>query len=177
MFNRELRILVDIVDNPALAFGHGLFAKLFLCELIAPVAKPAFCKLLNVSLVDERDTFAFMCERILNRTPHQALGSRCRNGLDANARIPANLLLCVFQHVFVQKFEQLFRFGRPGLPLDPDIDVLGVLAKNKDIQLFRMLHGRGNSFEVANWTLARIKVQNLSQRHVQRTNAAADWSR
>src|SRR4029077_6156917 len=114
-------ILVQVVEDPALALGDRLRAELLSRQLIAPIAKRAFRKLLNIALVHQRYAFAFVRERVLDGGPDKPLGPERRDWLDAYARVPANLLLAVLEHFFIQKFEQLLYFRRAGLPLDSDI--------------------------------------------------------
>ena len=98
-------------------------------------------------------------------------------GLMATRGIGANLLWPAAQHVLVQEFEQLLHFGRPGSPLDPDINVFGIFAVNDYIHPLGMLHGRGDALEIAHRAHAGVEIENLPQRHVQRTNPAAHGSR
>ena len=151
-----------------------LRAELLLGEFIAPVAEAAFGKFLNIPLVNEGYALAFVGKRVLDSAPDQALGSSRRNRLDANSGVPADLLLAAFQHVVVQKFEQLFCFGRARLPLDADVHVFGIFTEDEDVQFFGMLNRGGNSFEVAHRTLTGIEIENLAQRDVERTDTAAN---
>ena len=59
---------------------------------------------------------------------------------------------------------------------DARVNVLGVLAKNRHFDFFRMFHGRRNPFELAYGAQTNVKIQHLPERDVQRTNAATDRS-
>ena len=96
LFDGDLRILVEVINDPALALSDRLRAELFLGEFIAPVAEAAFGKFLNIPLVNEGYTLAFVGQRVLDSAPDQALGSSRRNRLDANSGVPADLLLAAF---------------------------------------------------------------------------------
>ncbi len=55
LLDGEVRIGFQIAEDPALALGHGLIAKLFRRDFIAPLAEGAFGELLDVALVHQRD--------------------------------------------------------------------------------------------------------------------------
>ncbi len=86
-------------------------AKFIDCDFIAPFAERALGELLDISFVHQRDGFALVLQRELNRNAHQALGSGDRNRLDANAGILANLFLRARQHVVVEEVENFLRLG------------------------------------------------------------------
>src|SRR2546427_6903017 len=127
------------------------------------------------TLFRSRYALALVRQSVLDGAAHQAFRSRRRNRLDAHAGIPANLLLAVFQHFVVQKLEEFFRFGRSGFPLDADINIFGILAKDEHVHFFRLANRRRHAFKISYRPFAGVKVQELTQRDVQRTDAASDW--
>ena len=85
LLGRQIRVLLFVVDDPALAFGNHLIAKFLNSKFISPLTKRAFCELLNIPLMDECDCLQPIVECVLDRHSHQSLGRKNRNGLDANA--------------------------------------------------------------------------------------------
>src|SRR6266478_310223 len=175
LFHGKRGILVQIVHDPALALGDRLRSELFARQVIAPVAERALGKLLDVALVHQRNALLVVRQRVLDGPAHQPFRPRWRNRLDAHAGVPANLLLAILQHFVVQKFEELLRFRRTGFPLDPDIHILGILAKDEYIHFFRLAHRRRYTLKITDWPLTGVKIQKLPQGHVQRTYAASHW--
>ena len=84
LLGREIRVLVFVVDDPALAFGDHLIAKFLNRKFISPLTKRAFCELLNISFVNQGDRFEPVFESVLDRHSRQPFGSKNGNGLDAN---------------------------------------------------------------------------------------------
>ena len=173
----ERRILVEVVDNPALAFGDRLRAELFARQVIAPIAERALRELLDVALVHQRHALALVPQRVPDGPPHQPLRSRRGNRLDAHAGVPANLLFPILQHLVIQEFKQLLRFRRAGFPFDPDVDIFGILPEDEYIHFFRLAHRRRHARKITDRPLAGIQIQDLPQRHVQRANTSAHGSR
>ena len=173
LLHGKIRILVEIVHNPALALGDGLRAELVARQLVAPIAERALRKFLDVALVNQRHALALVVERVADGAPHQPFRSRRRDRFDPHAGVPADLLVGALEHAVVQEFEQLLGFGRAGFPLDAHVHVFRVLAEDHHIHLFWISHGRGNSRVVAHRPHARIQIQDLAQRHVERSNPAA----
>src|SRR5438445_11210705 len=87
LLDGQRRVLIQIVDDPALALGHRGRAKLFARKLIAPIAKPTLRKFLDVAFVHQRDAFAPMPQRILDSSAYQPLRPSRRNGFYAYTRI------------------------------------------------------------------------------------------
>ena len=171
LLDREARIGFEIAEDPALALGHGLIAKLFRCDFIAPLAESAFGELLDVALVHQRDRLALILDGILNGDAHQPLGAGDGDGLDADAGVRADLFLAA--HVVVQEVDQLLRLGRAFAELDAGVDVLGVLAEDHDVELLRMLHRAGHAAVVLHRPDAGVEIEHLAQRDIQRADAAA----
>src|SRR5579864_8350547 len=110
---------------------------------------------------------------MLDRHTYQALGSGHGNGFDADAGVETDLLLATFQHVFVEELDQPRALWSSLLPLDARVNVFGILPEDHDVHALGMLHRRGDALVVLHRTHAAIEVQNLAQRHIERTDAAA----
>ena len=82
-----------------------------------------------------------------------------------------------FGKFFGKKIEDLLRLGSPGRIFDSSVNVLRVLAKNHHVHLFRMLHGRGDTFEILDRPQTDEKIEKLTERDVERANAAPNWGR
>ena len=170
----KIRILIFVVDDPALALGDHLVAKFFRGQFVSPLAECAFGKFLDVALVHQGHALAAGFERMTNRHAHQALGSGHRDRLDADAGIEANLLLAALQHVLVEELDQLRALRSSLFPLDAGVNVFGILAEDDHVHALGMLHRRGHALVVLHRAHAAIEIENLPQRNVQRANAAAD---
>ena len=59
-------------------------------------------------------------------------------------------------------------------PLDTGIEVFGVFPEHHHIDLFRVFHGAGHRFDIADRTNAGIQVQPLPDSHVQAADPLAD---
>ena len=123
--------------------ADGHVGELVTCELVAPVAKRPLGELLDVPFVHEGDTAPLAPHRVLQRGTDEALGTRLRDRLDADARVgpdrPAELLLEIGDEP-------------PGLlgallQLETCIDVFGVLPEDDHVDLLGMDHGRGHARE------------------------------
>ena len=57
VFDGKAGIAVEVVDDPALAFGDDLVAEFLRRQLVSPLAECAFSELLDVALVDDRHRF------------------------------------------------------------------------------------------------------------------------
>src|SRR5229473_94056 len=79
---------------------------------------------------------------------------------------PESQRICFLPSFSISLFRNSKSFfaSRPGLPLNPDVNVLGILPKDEHIHFFRRAHGGGNARKVPHRPLAGIKVQNLPQR-------------
>ena len=170
----QIRILVFVVENPALALGDDLVAEFFGGEFVSPLAERAFGELLDVAFVHERDGLASVLERVLDGHADQALGSGHRDRLDADAGVEANLLLAALEHVFVEELDQAGAVGSSLLPLDAGVNVFGVFAEDDDVHALGMLHRRRHALVVLHRAHAGVEIENLAQGDVERANAAAD---
>ena len=109
----------------------------------------------------------------LNRHAHQALGSGHRHRLDAHAGVQPDLLLAALQHVLVEKLDQPCALRSSLFPLDARVHILRVLAEDHDVHALGMFHRRRHALVVLHRTHAAVEIQNLPQRNIERTNAAA----
>src|ERR1700730_14961706 len=87
---------------------------------------------------------------------------------------PETDLVELFWKFIRKKIEKLFRFRGAGSVLDAGVNVFRVLAKDHHVHFLRMLHGRGDTFEVLDGPETNEKIEHLPERNVERTNAAAD---
>src|SRR5262249_37305246 len=138
----EARVLVFVIENPALALRDDFVAKILYRNLVPPLAECPFRKLLDIALVHEGYGLASSLERVLNRHADKALRPCHRDRLDANAGIEANLFLAALQHIFVEELDQTGALGCSLLPLDARVNIFGVLAEDYDVHALGMLHGR-----------------------------------
>ena len=98
-----------------------------------------------------------------------------RGGLQADAGAVREADLGVLlREILLEQVEEFLALGRALLEFDARINVLGVLAEDDHVDFFRRLDRRGHALEPAHRPQAHIQIQQLAQRHVQRTNAAAD---
>ena len=111
-----------------------------------------------------------MVDRVLNGGADQALRALLGDRLDADAAhladIPAVGVL--------QKRPELLGLGGAGLDFQPGVDVLGVLAEDHHVDQFGLLYRRRDALEPADRAQADVEIEDLAQRHVQRTEAPAD---
>ena len=63
------------------------------------------------------------------------------------------------------------------LKLDSRVNIFGVLSKDDYIKLFGVLDRRWHAVEIANRAHTGIEIKDLTQRHVERTDAATYRSR
>ena len=168
-------------DNPAvrnlalvlaieLFFGNRDFVEFLARNLVSPAAERTFGELHDVALVHQGHRFASVVDRVLDGLAHQALGTEFRNRLDAQTRVIEELGV----QLFAQEFGELEVFGRAGLVFDTGIDVFGVLAKDHHVNFAGGLQRTGHPGIVADRAHAGIQVQILTQRDVERAEAAAD---
>ena len=77
-------------------------------------------------------------------------------------------------HLFAQEGNHLVRVLGTRLPFDAGVNVLGVLAEDHHVGLVGRNHGARHALKPAHRTLADIEIKFLPERHVERTNAAAN---
>src|ERR1017187_9256043 len=162
----QSRILVEVADDPALALGDDLVAKLLGSQLVAPLAERAFGELLDVALVHEGHRLEMMGQRVLDGHAHQALGPGNGHRFDTNTGVFTNPLIGACQHFIVKKVNQFLCLGRSLFPLDAGVNVLGVLAVDHYVHALGVLYRRRNALVILNWTNAGIEVEELAQSDV-----------
>src|SRR4029078_5993277 len=83
-------------------------------------------------------------------------------------------------HLLLQESDDLLDFRAFGLPLDPGVDILAVLAKDHHVDELGPLHGTGHTLEVAHRSQTHVEVEHLAKRDVERADTAAngrgEWS-
>src|SRR3974390_527373 len=174
LFDGEAGILVLVVDDPAFALRDQLVAEFLRGQFVAPLAESPFGELLNVALVDDGYRLLAILQRVLNGHAHQTLRPSDGNRLDADPGIFAYPLVSAGQHFGVQEVNEFLSLRSALLPLDPGVDVFCVLTKQHDIHAFGMFYRRGYALVVLHRTDAGLKIEDLPQGDVERTNAAAD---
>ena len=121
----------------------------------------------------ERDTRAIVLDGVLDRGADQTLGTRLRNRLDADSGVltdgPAEALL--------QQRDELVGLGCSLFELEARVDVFGVLAEDHHVDGLGALHRRRHPREPPHGAKAHVQVEELTQRDVERPEAAADRRR
>ena len=140
---------------------------------VSPVAEAAFGELHDVALVHERDRVAPVVQRVANRLADEALGALARHRLDADAGRLGEPDLA-HAHLVLEERDQLAGVVALRFPLDPRVDVLGVLAEDHHVRLRRITKRARHSREVAHRAKADKEVELLADRHVERADSAAD---
>ena len=155
--------------------GVGAGGKLTLGELIAPVAECAFGELLDIALVNQRQALAPVGDGVADRGTDETLRPFLRHRLDADAGAfrKADLGIRLGEGL-AEQLEKLPVVGAAGLEFDAGIDVLGVLTEDYHVDFFGMPDGRGHAPVPAHRAQAHKQVEHLTQRHVERADAATD---
>src|SRR5436190_13469556 len=182
----------NFAPRPAVDF---FCAEKLLRHFITPVTESTFRELHDVALVHERHTLALELNRVADGAVDQAHAAAVADGLDADAdldvaweireadRLPEFFrfglraetnLLELFRKFLRQEIESLLRLRRASGVFDARIDVFRVFTEDDHVHLLRMLHRRRHAREPLHRAEADIQIEHLPQRHVQRTNAAAD---
>ena len=114
--------------------------------------------------------------RVVERGANQPLGAFTRDRLDPDARgvREADFLDA---HLLLQKLDDLLCFGRFRRPFDSRVDVFGVLAEDHHVDFFGMLDRARHALEIAHRAQADVEVEQLAQRDVERSDAAANRRR
>ena len=138
-------------------------------HLVAPLAERPLGELLDVALVDQRHAAAPVLDGVLDRRPHQALGTGAADRLDADAGVgahrPAQLPL--------QELQQLAGLGAAGRHLESGVDILRILPEHHHVHPLRRPHRRRNTGVVLHRAQAHVQVEPLPQGHVETADAAA----
>ena len=95
---------------------------------------------------------------------------------DAASRAEPDLLE-LLRELLREEVEHLLRLRRAGGVLDAGVDVFRVLAEDHHVHLLGMLHRRRHALVPAHRAQADEQVEQLAQRDVQRSDAAADRRR
>src|SRR5438552_4728437 len=156
----------------ALLPRHRLVAELALGQRVAPLHEHAFGVLLNVALVDEGDVLAVVLDGIADGGADETLRALLRHRLDADGGRVREADL-VDLHLALEELDHFLGLGRPLLPLDAGVDVLGVLPEDHHVDLVRPLHRRGHALEVLHRAQADVEVEHLAHGHVQGAEALA----
>src|SRR5439155_6750292 len=162
--------------------------------LIAPVAEGAFGELHDVALVHDRHALALELDRVTNRAVDQSHAAAVAHRFDADADADVGrkilradgfpeLLRLLFRakadfievlgKFFGDEIQNFLRLGRAAGVFDTGVNILGIFAEEDHVHFFRMLHGRRNAGEVLNGPEADVEVEHLTERHVERADAAA----
>ena len=123
--------------------------------------------------MDQCHRFAPVVDGVLQRCSDEPLaaGDRYRLYPDPGVRsdLPAELV--------VEHFDEAFGLGSPLFDLEAGVDVLRVLPEDDHVDQFRPLDRRWHALEPADRPQAHVQVEDLAQRHVQRTEPSADRRR
>ena len=164
--------------------GFGVFplvpcvhapAKFTLGQSVAPRAERTLGVLHDVALVGKGHTVAPVVQCVADGCAHEALRALARNWLDAKTGSirKADLAVLLRQMLLQQRLE-LNVAVRTLLQINAGVNVLGVLAKDHHVHIFRAFYRRRHAGEVAHGAQAHIQVQLFAQLHVQAANAAAN---
>ena len=175
VFGNKQRVLQESVSDAVLndkTSVRYLPAELALCQFISPFLETAFGELHDVPLVYQRNGGKVVLERIEACRTYQPFRPFFGDRLHAKGRGFGKTHLS-HPHLLMQETVELFRLRRSGFPFDAGIDVLGIFAKHTHVYFLRLFHWRDYAFIPAHRAQAHIQVERLTQRHVQRTDAAA----
>src|SRR3989454_12519734 len=158
---------------PAVVPADELVGELALGQGVAPLHEQTFRVLLDVALVHEGHVAAPVLDGVAHGRADEALRALLGHRLDADGRALREADLRDL-HLLLEELDDLLRLGRPLLPLDPRVDVLGILPEDDHVDLLGMLDGRGHALEVAHGPEAHVEVEHLAQGHVERAETFAD---
>src|SRR5262249_21880768 len=77
------------------------------------------------------------------------------------------------QHGAVEKVDELLSFRASLFPLDADVNIFRVFAEDDYVELVRMLHRSRHAMVIAHRPNTGIRIEDLAQSNVERTNCAA----
>ncbi len=109
---------------------------------------------------------AVIVDHILQGLARQTLGAFQGNRLDADTAVFVETDLGD-AHFFFEELDDFGRFRRAGLPLDTGINVFRVFAEDCHVDIAWLLDRARHAFEPAHRAQAHIKVELLTQGHVQ----------
>ncbi len=177
IFHRQFRLCFLVAQDPGLALGDDLSAEFALGEGITPILESTFGELHDIALMDEVHALALVFQRPLDRSTDESLSTFHRNRFDANARGFRETHLRIFlrERFLEHAHEFLVIFGAV-LEFNAGVNIFGVLAEDDHVHMFGVLHGGRHALIPTHRSLTNIQVQQLAERHIQRTDAAADRS-
>jgi len=158
---------------PQFILGEGVLAELVAGHFVAPGAERALGVLHDVALVHDGHALALALDGVAQGETHQALAGEGADRFDTQAAALEELRA----HFLAQEAGQLLVLRRPGLVLDPRVDILGILAEDDHIHVLRLAHWPRHALVVFDRAHAGIQVEHLAQRHVQAAEPAANRSR
>mmetsp|Transcript_7532 Transcript_7532/g.16010 ORF Transcript_7532/g.16010 Transcript_7532/m.16010 type:complete len:294 (-) Transcript_7532:237-1118(-) len=165
--------ILCIVKNPALSLSNYLVTELASRQRIAPPRKSAFSVLHDVALVHKCHTPSSSLKRVLNRSSNQSFCAFLRYWLHPeSAAVGESHFL--YQSQLVEHLRKSFRLLGPALEIDSGINVLRVLTEYHHIDLLWSLNRAWDSFKVSHGSETRVEIKLLSERDVQRPDAASD---
>src|SRR5947209_6816034 len=77
---------------------------------------------------------------------------------------------------FAEEVENLVRFRGGSGVFDPSINIFRVFAEDDHVDFLRAFYRGGDAFEILNRPQTNIQIEQLTERNVQRSDAAADRS-
>ena len=170
----------QIVEDPAFALSHANLPEFAGGQFIAPVAERSLREFHDVALVHQGDV-ALAClqaEGVLDGLADVALAAELAHRLDADAcpfrNAPFAELAVGGDHHVVEVLNQLDAHRIARLPFDPHVDVFRVFPVDDHIQILRPFVGAGRAFVIAAGPHAAVKIEDLPQGHVERTDPAPD---
>ena len=153
--------------------GVNLVGELALGKLIAPNLERALGELHNVALVDESNRRFLVVDGVLNGGTNKALCALLAHRLDADARRfgEADFLHAHFLNQELLDFQVL---GGAVHIFDTSVDVFGVLAEDAHINKLGAFYRRRCALIILHGAQAYVKVESLTQSHVERADTAAN---
>src|SRR5262245_57227820 len=153
--------------------SHGTVRELALGERIPPLHEHAFGVLLDVPLVDQGDVPPLVLDGVPHGGADEPLRAFLRDRLDAD-RAGGRKADLLDAHLALEELDDLAGLRRPRLPLDPGVDVVGVLPEDDHVHLLGVLDRGRHALVPADGPEADVEVQLLAQRHVEAPEPLAD---
>ncbi len=141
---------------------------------VAPFPEGPFRELHDVALVHQGDAGQVLLDGVGDGGVHQALRALFGDGLDSDPRGLWEADLGVgLGELPLEEVQDLLHLLAACRPLNPGIDVLGVLPEDDHVDQLGVLHRAGYPLEPAHGAHAGVKVQLLPQGHVDGADAPA----
>ena len=147
---------------PQRLFRDEGVAKFSRRDLVAPFAEGALGELHDVALVDQGDGREFLLDRPFAGLADQTLGARLGHGLDTNPAVESDLTA---GHLFDEIDDGKGHFAA-SFEIVTGVDILGVFAKDHELNLVCRLVGAGDTLEIVHRPHAGIEVHPLSEPHI-----------